>query len=71
MISARPSKQTIMVRTFLKLYGASLRFFFLQEQLNDIIFHSSRGLGTGRSKCKDFVEDFRVAPALTQAQAFR
>jgi hypothetical protein len=28
--SARPSKQPLMVRTFLKAYGAELRFLFLQ-----------------------------------------
>ena len=36
-ISARPSKQPLMVRTFLKVYGANLQFLFLQEQLKEII----------------------------------
>ena len=38
IISVRPSKQTLMVRTFLKVYmelGSSL--LFLQEQIKDII----------------------------------
>ena len=38
IISARPSKQPLMVRTFLKVYmelGSS--FLFLQEQIKDII----------------------------------
>ena len=38
IISARPSKQPLMVRTFLKVYGAWLLYFmFLQEQIKDII----------------------------------
>ena len=38
IISARPSKQPLMVRTFLKVYmelGSS--FLFLQKQIKDII----------------------------------
>jgi hypothetical protein len=38
IISVRPSKQPLMVRTFLKVYmelGSS--FLFLQEQIKDII----------------------------------
>jgi hypothetical protein len=38
IISARPSKQPLMVRTFFKVYmelGSS--FLFLQEQIKDII----------------------------------
>jgi hypothetical protein len=37
IISARPSKQPLMVRAFLKVYGAWLLFLFLQEQVKDII----------------------------------
>ena len=41
IISARPCKQPLMVRTFLKVYivlhGALLLFLFLQEQIKDII----------------------------------
>ena len=38
IISARPSKHPLMVRTFLKLYmGLGSYFLFLQEQLKDII----------------------------------
>ena len=41
MISARPSKQPLMVLTFLKVYmelGSS--FLFLQEQIKDMIIIS-------------------------------
>ena len=41
IISARPSKQPLMVRTFLKVYmelGSS--FLFLQEQMKDIIINT-------------------------------
>jgi hypothetical protein len=34
-IGARPSKQPLMVRTFLTVYGAKLRFLFLQGQFKD------------------------------------
>ncbi len=42
IISAGPSKQRPMVRTFLKVYGLKvygvrLLFLFLQEQIKDII----------------------------------
>jgi hypothetical protein len=38
IISVRPSKQPLMVRTFLKLYVELGSFFlFLQEQIKDII----------------------------------
>jgi GTPase involved in cell partitioning and DNA repair len=38
VISARPSKQSLMVRTFLKVYmELSSYFLFLQEQIKDII----------------------------------
>ena len=38
IISARPSKQPLMVRTFLKVYmELSSYFLFLQEQIKDII----------------------------------
>ena len=37
IISARPSKQPLMVRTFRKVYGARLLCLFLQEQKKDII----------------------------------
>ena len=38
IISVRPSKHPLMVRTFLKLYmGLGSYFLFLQEQLKDII----------------------------------
>ncbi len=36
-ISARPSKQPLMLNTFLKVYEARLLFLFLQEQIKDII----------------------------------
>ena len=37
-ISARPSKQPLMVRTFLKVYvELGLHFLFLHEQMKDII----------------------------------
>jgi hypothetical protein len=37
IISARPSKQSLMVRTFLKVYISSAPILFLQEQIKDII----------------------------------
>jgi hypothetical protein len=38
IISARPSKQPLMVRTFLKVYmEIGFYFLFLQEQIKDII----------------------------------
>jgi len=38
IISARPSKQPLMVRTFLKVYmELGFYFLFLQEQIKDII----------------------------------
>ena len=38
IISARPSKHPLMVRTFLKLYmELGSYFLFLQEQIKDII----------------------------------
>jgi hypothetical protein len=41
IISARPSKQPLMVRTFLKVYmELGSYFLFLQEQITDIIFSS-------------------------------
>ena len=46
IISARPSKQPLMVRTFLKVYmelGSS--FLFLQEQMKDII-NNTRTVGS-------------------------
>jgi hypothetical protein len=42
IISVKPSKQPLLVRTFLKVYmelGSS--FLFLQEQIKDIIITSS------------------------------
>ncbi len=45
IISVRPSKQPLMVRTFLKVYmelGSS--FLFLQEQIKDIIIITASGL---------------------------
>ena len=44
IICVRPSKQPLMVRTFLKVYmelGSS--FLFLQEQIKDIIIIGERG----------------------------
>ncbi len=42
IISVRPSKQPLMVRTFLKVYmELGSYFLFLQEQIKDII--TSRG----------------------------
>ncbi len=42
IISARPSKQPLMVRTFLKVYmELGSYFLFLQEQIKDIIIINS------------------------------
>jgi len=46
IISVRPFKQPLMVRTFLKVYmelGSS--FLFLQEQIKDIIIIGQSALG--------------------------
>jgi len=41
IISVRPSKQPLMVRTFLKVYmELSSYFLFLQEKIKDIIIRS-------------------------------
>jgi len=41
IISVRSSKQTLMVRTFLKVYmELGSYFLFLQEQIKDIIINS-------------------------------
>jgi hypothetical protein len=49
IISARPSKQPLRVRTFLKvvkgIYGAWLLFFVLQEQIKDIIIRENWAAG--------------------------
>jgi hypothetical protein len=37
VISDRPSKQSLMVRTFLKVYMELGSYLFLQEQIKDII----------------------------------
>ena len=51
IISARPSKQPLMVRTFLKVYmELSSYFFFLQEQIKDIINIIIRGPNTNDMK---------------------
>ena len=43
IISARPSKQPLMVRTFLKVYmELGSYFLFLQEQIKDIIIVETR-----------------------------
>jgi hypothetical protein len=42
IIGVRPSKQPLMVRTFLKVYmELCFYFLFLQEQIKDIIISSS------------------------------
>jgi len=42
IISVRPSKQSLMVRTFLKVYmELGSYFLFLQEQIKDIIIEQS------------------------------
>jgi hypothetical protein len=45
IISARPSKQSLMVRTFLKVYmELGSYFLFLQEQIKDIIIPAHANL---------------------------
>jgi hypothetical protein len=47
-MSARPSKQPLMVRTFLKVYmEIGSYFLFLQEQIKDIIIIKSPGIWKG------------------------
>ena len=49
IISARPSKQPLMVRTFLKVYmELGSYFLFLQEQIKDIIITGKGSSGGGR-----------------------
>jgi hypothetical protein len=48
IISVRPSKQPLMVRTFLKVYmELGSYFLFLQEQIKDIIIMQKGELHTG------------------------
>jgi len=48
IISARPSKQPLMVRTFLKVYiELGSYFLFLQEQIKDIIIEDWKRLTMG------------------------
>ncbi len=45
IISVRPSKQPLMVRTFLKVYMDLVSYFlFLQEQIKDIIINPTLSL---------------------------
>ena len=48
IISARPSQQTLMVLTFLKVYGDWLLLLFLQEQTKDIIISAQWAMTEGR-----------------------
>ena len=49
IISARPSKQPLMVRTFLKVYmELGSYFLFLQEQIKDIIITGEGSSGGGK-----------------------
>ena len=55
IISVRPSKQPLMVRTFLKVYmEISSSFLFLQEQIKDIIIRSA-AVVCGGGHCKQRV----------------
>ncbi len=46
IISVRPSKQPLMVRTFLKVYmEIGSYFLFLQEQIKDIIIYHAANHG--------------------------
>ena len=48
IISARPSKQSRMVRTFLKVYMVLGSYFlFLQEQIKDIVIITRTWAGLG------------------------
>ena len=48
IISARPSKQPLMVRTFLKVYmELGSYFLFLQEHIKDIIMSASVRMWAG------------------------
>jgi hypothetical protein len=52
IIRARPSKQPLMVRTFLKVYmELGSYFLFLQEQIKDIIIITKEGLEEAKSEC--------------------
>ena len=43
IISTRPSKQPLMVRTFLKVYmELGSYFLFLQEQIKDFMFYNKQ-----------------------------
>jgi hypothetical protein len=45
IISARPSKQPLKVRTFLKVYMELCSYLFLQEQIKDIVITSLQRRG--------------------------
>ena len=66
-ISARPSKQPLMVRTFLKVYmELGFYFLFLQEQIKDIIILQKHNIITAHSvhiSSKNFIHpSIRVLP---------
>jgi len=57
IISARPSKQPLMVRTFLKVYmELGFYFLFLQEQIKDIIIMPTPNLIGSPSRHRGSVE---------------
>jgi hypothetical protein len=53
IISARPSKQSLLVRTFLKVYGARL-LFFVSARTNKRPHHHGRSKGLNNLKCSAY-----------------
>ena len=52
IISARPSKQPLVVRIFLKVYlELGSYFVFLQERMKDIIIMGDAGMDASQSFC--------------------
>jgi GTPase involved in cell partitioning and DNA repair len=65
IISARPSKQPPMVRTFRKVYmELGSYFLFLQEQINDIIIIGER---RDQVRFNAAAERARIKPAVRAA----
>ena len=52
IISARPSRQSLMVRTFLKVYMELGSYFLFQEQIKDIIVTCSRSRVDGSMRAR-------------------
>jgi len=62
IISVRPSKQPLMVRTFLKVYMELASYFlFLQEQIKDIIIFATHLIRVPQWPCYTSLHSARSA----------